>query len=131
LWGGSSSRLHGGEIFFVVEYVLHSDYDWRTLDYDIAALRVSTGSPMSGIDFVTPIAIPEACPTSCCTVCEDGPDITVTGWGASDNIGSPLPELLLQVSKPISNQEECDAIWGDVTDRMFCTGIIEGRDSCG
>jgi secreted trypsin-like serine protease len=44
------------------------------------------------------------------------------------------PENLYQVSKPISDQEECGRIWNgqvrQITDRFFCTGIFDGRDSC-
>jgi hypothetical protein len=43
LWGGSTSRLSGGVLFFVTEYILHPQYDWWTLDNDIAVIRVDVG----------------------------------------------------------------------------------------
>jgi hypothetical protein len=40
LWGGSTSRLTGGRVFFVEEYILHPQYDIFTLDNDVAVLRM-------------------------------------------------------------------------------------------
>ena len=40
LWGGSTSRLTGGTIFFVTEYLLHPQYDDWELDNDVALVRV-------------------------------------------------------------------------------------------
>jgi hypothetical protein len=40
LLGGSTSRLTGGLIFSVEDYVLHPSYDWWTLDNDVAVVRV-------------------------------------------------------------------------------------------
>jgi hypothetical protein len=44
------------------------------------------------------------------------------------------PENLQQVNKPISDHDECKRIWEaggrrEITDRFFCTGIFDGRDS--
>lgn len=63
-------------------------------------------------------------------MCIPGSDITVVGWGVHDVITGELPFDLLQVQKPIFDQDECDAIWGGITDSMFCTTVEEGRDSC-
>lgn len=40
LWGGSTSRLTGGIIFFVTEYVNHPQYNTNTLNNDISVIRV-------------------------------------------------------------------------------------------
>ena len=40
LWGGSTSRLTGGHIFFVSEYINHPEYDTWTLDNDISLIRI-------------------------------------------------------------------------------------------
>ena len=41
-----------------------------------------------------------------------------------------IPENLLQVQKAIFDQQQCNAIWGDITSRMFCTVVENGIDSC-
>lgn len=40
LWGGSTSRLTGGHVFFVVEYINHPQYNTNTLNNDISVIRV-------------------------------------------------------------------------------------------
>lgn len=40
LYGGSTSRLTGGHLFFVARYILHPSYNRNTLDFDIALLQV-------------------------------------------------------------------------------------------
>lgn len=44
LWGGSTSIISGGIIFFVDQYILHPQYDDWTLNNDIAVLQVSVSS---------------------------------------------------------------------------------------
>lgn len=149
LWGGSTSRLIGGHLFFVTEYVLHPQYDDWTLDNDVAVIRVDVrfafnqrlnflmfsilnlqpSTPLQGHAHVSAIPLPPVCNTACCGVCVDGPQITVAGWGLDDN--NQIPENLRQVSKGIHDQADCNRIWGgDITSRMFCTAVEDGRDSC-
>lgn len=40
LWGGSTSRISGGHLFFVRRYVLHPGYNRATVDLDIAIIEV-------------------------------------------------------------------------------------------
>ena len=44
LWGGSTSRLTGGTIFFVSDYFLHPEYDIPSADNDVALVRVDVRS---------------------------------------------------------------------------------------
>jgi len=132
LWGGSTSRLTGGHLFFVTEYILHPQYDDWSLDNDIAVIQVDPNTPLSGHPNVSPISLPDNCLLDCCGVCIEGPPITVAGWGA-DNSGS-LPVNLLQIDKDIFDHDECDRLWvgwGGVTGSMFCTNVENGIDSCG
>lgn len=41
LWGGSTSRLSGGHLFFVSRYILHPGYNRATVDLDIAVIEVA------------------------------------------------------------------------------------------
>jgi len=128
LWGGSTSRISGGTVFFVQEYILHPQYDDWLLDNDIAVIHVHESTPLGGPN-VSPIPLPPNCAAACCGVCVDGPPITVIGWGVYI-LPNTLPENLRQVQKPIFDHADCDAIWGDITPSMFCTAVSEGRDSC-
>ncbi|CRK99630.1 CLUMA_CG012941, isoform B [Clunio marinus] len=129
LWGGSTSRLTGGRIFFVEQYVLHPQYNTFSLDNDVAIVIVETNSLLQGVPNVSPIGLPANCNTACCGTCVQGPDVTVIGWGIY-NAANQLPEMLQQIQKPIFNQAECDRIWGGITSNMFCTTVEDGIDSC-
>lgn len=52
LYGGSTSRISGGHLFFVQRYVLHPSYGRVTLDFDIAIIEVnvSCGNSIPVID---------------------------------------------------------------------------------
>jgi len=128
LYGGSTSRMTGGHIFFVNNYILHPQYSRITLDFDIAILQVHPGSPMSGHPNVSPIPLPPVCTAACCGVCPAGPDVIVAGWGRVDD-GS-LPINLMQVSKGIMSNAQCSNFWRGITTRMLCTIVENGIDSC-
>lgn len=50
LWGGSTSRLTGGVVFIVDSYSLHPQYDWWSLDNDVAVLRVNVSQKFESMD---------------------------------------------------------------------------------
>lgn len=132
LYGGSTSRLTGGHIFFVESYHIHPQYNPSTWDVDVGLIEVYSGSPLVGFPNVLPIAISPICSTDCCEVCPEGPAVTVVGWGVME--GNILPEHLRQVDKDIMSLELCNEYWhfhpGGITDAKFCTIIEDGRDSC-
>lgn len=56
------------------EEILYSNFQiyFRTLEYDIAIIRVQDDSPMEGHPNVSPIALPPVCGNdNCCGVCND------------------------------------------------------------
>lgn len=54
----------------------------------------------------------------------------MVGWGVYNLNNNAIPENLLQVQKAIHNQEDCDRLWGDISEAMFCTVVENGIDSC-
>ena len=55
----------------------------------------------------------------------------VTGWGETRN-SLESREILRGVVIPTTDQNDCNRIYGDITDRMFCAGTEKGgKDSCG
>lgn len=44
LWGGSTSRVSGGHLFFVRQYFLHPGYNRQSLDLDIAIIAVDVSA---------------------------------------------------------------------------------------
>lgn len=47
LWGGSTSIVSGGTIFFVESYSLHPQYNTNTLNNDVALLLVDVSKKMA------------------------------------------------------------------------------------
>jgi trypsin len=41
LYGGSTSRISGGRLFFVSRYILHPSYSRITLDNDVAVIQLN------------------------------------------------------------------------------------------
>lgn len=86
LWGGSTSRVSGGHLFFIREYHLHPLYrriqlstSQRIWDYDVAVIRVDDGTRLEGFPFVVPTVLPPPCASECCGVCA-GQEIRMAGW---------------------------------------------------
>lgn len=86
LWGGSTSRLTGGHLFFVQSYHLHPLYRRITLstgqviwDHDVAVLRVHDDSLLQGFPHITPVVLSPECSAECCGVCV-GDEIRLAGW---------------------------------------------------
>lgn len=40
LWGGATSRISGGQLFMVAQYINHPQYNTNTLNNDISVIRV-------------------------------------------------------------------------------------------
>ncbi|KAJ4451732.1 hypothetical protein ANN_03203 [Periplaneta americana] len=60
-----------------------------------------------------------------------GTPVVVTGWGALYEDG-PAPEVLQQVQINIVDFEECDSVYGGITQRMICAGVPQGgKGVCG
>ena len=86
LWGGSTSRVSGGHLFFIREYHLHPQY--RTIrlstgqviwDYDVGVIRVDDNFRLEGFPNIQPSILPEPCLSQCCGVCENT-EIRIAGW---------------------------------------------------
>ncbi|XP_071493626.1 trypsin-2-like [Diadema antillarum] len=102
---------------------VHEDYNSRTLDNDIAMLKLE--QPITFTDYISPA----------CVATNDYPAGTtcvVTGWGDQETAVDDTD--LQEVYVPIIDTEVCNRQnWynGAITDNMFCAGYPEGgQDSC-
>merc|ERR1712121_262500 len=102
---------------------VHEDYNSRTLDNDIAMLKLE--QPITFSDYISPA----------CVATNDYPAGTtcvVTGWGDQETAVDDTD--LQEVYVPIIDTEVCNRqSWynGAITDNMFCAGYPEGgQDSC-
>lgn len=109
--------------FRVVDIRQHVDFDETTYDNDIAILKIF--QPTLFNSYIWPVCMP---PT--------GDDFEgyigiVTGWG-SQFFGGPNSDILMEVSVPIWNQNECQNVFVErIGENVICAGGKEGgRDSC-
>jgi trypsin len=75
LWGGSTSRLSGGHVFFVDRYLNHPQYNSISWDFDISILFVDQNTLLSGFPHVSPVELTPVCNSQCCSVCVQGNDV--------------------------------------------------------
>ncbi|XP_021922104.1 trypsin alpha-like [Zootermopsis nevadensis] len=122
---GSSIRGTGGSIHPAAELIANPDYDYYTIDFDVAVARVSVA-----FDFgpgVQPIPLTAAEPYA-------GHNSVVTGWGTLSSGSSSLPTTLQVVVVPIVSREECNEAYiayGGVTENMICAAVSGGgKDAC-
>ncbi|XP_053602869.1 trypsin, alkaline C-like [Plodia interpunctella] len=133
---GSSFASSGGQVIPASQLVLHAQYDGRTIDNDIAIIRLSSAAVLSNSVGLARVAGPNY-------QLPDNTVVTAIGWGALTQGGSS-PEQLQHVDVNIINQELCAERyaylktqpgyqnWPDVTDGMLCAGILDvgGKDAC-
>lgn len=106
---------------------MHERYDPRTVDNDIALLRLAT--PLA----VTSHAVPACLPTSVHAHTQLlGLSVhVVSGWGRVHEAG-PTSRVLKRLKVPLVRSQACEDRTGLVlTQNMLCAGFLEGqKDSC-
>lgn len=125
---GSNTRDRGGVQYNVISNEIHPDYDWFTLDYDVALLRVSV--PITLTNSIQPIAL-------LATGSDDIPDgalLRVSGYGQTQ-VAADDQTLLRAVTVPKISNERCKEKYAayvfPVNDNMLCAGFTEGgQDAC-
>ncbi|GLH05550.1 Trypsin-1 [Gryllus bimaculatus] len=118
-------RGSGGFVTQAEKITAHPQYDYYTIDYDIAVVRVATPFPL-GQEGIAAIPLADASPDA-------GSAITVSGWGTLRESG-PLPDQLQAVDLQVVEHAECNRayqLFGGVTPRMLCAGVPGGgKDAC-
>lgn len=121
-------KVEGNEVYKnILKVCMHPNYNHRTLDYDLALLKLDTSVFFDVNDAVGPICLP------CSRQNFDaGTQCFVTGWGRIRESG-PLSSRLRVAGIPIIDQEKCKELYieGEITPRMLCAGYNQGKiDSC-
>lgn len=107
----------------VEKIISHPRYDSRTIDYDIALMKLSEKVEFN--DYISPACLADfnfPHDTMCYT----------TGWGSVAGTGHST--ILKQAQVPIVGNTQCNAAdyyGGQITDRMICAGYEKGgHDAC-
>lgn len=121
---GSTESDDGGKVVRVNHKYRHNRYDSKSIDYDIAVLKLD--EPIEPV-YGKPVNLPKKG-----LILKEGVIGYVTGWGTTSENGSPSKKLRV-INSPVVSQEFCRSVYGNksITNRMFCVGYLEGgKDSC-
>ena len=124
---GSSFRSSGGVILSVNQTIVHPGYKIRTLENDVAVLRLNESLIYS--------AEIQAIVLNCDQEVSNGTECSVSGWGMTDD-GS-FPEQIREVRVQTMNRVECQRNYNSailnftVPSTSLCAGVQDGgKDSC-
>lgn len=120
---GTLEFASGGEQIKVDKLYLHPDWNSSSFDFDAALLELEAeatlGNPLEVIEPDGNLPV--------------GPDVRVTGWGATSE-GGPGSAALLMVDVPVVSNAVCNepaSYDGQITAAMFCAGKRDGGlDAC-
>lgn len=117
-------RSSDGERIGAAEIHIHPEYNTRTLDNDVALIKLETASAVAPIGGLATSAN--------ASLWDAGTMATVMGWGFTESSPS-YPEVLYEVDVPIMSDATCTSLLGNeyFADSMLCAGEIGGGvDSC-
>lgn len=129
---GSTYSNSGGELIKPDKIIVHPGWNFqKTGQYDNDIALIKLASPVT-IRTAHTIPLPSASLNIL-----SGSDISVTGWGATDERNGTLPTVLQEVTVPYVQQEVCEKLYSHLTSKisknMLCAGFvgIGKKDSCG
>lgn len=120
---GTADNEKGGKKYSIASYVVHKNYNFRTIDYDFGLIELT--HELSFNERIQPVQLPKVeddhIPTGSC--------VLVSGWGKVNSSHTVGTRYLRAVELLTFDQNSCRNTYTDfnnVTERMFCAGIIKG-----
>nr|XP_019961772.1 PREDICTED: vitamin K-dependent protein C-like [Paralichthys olivaceus] len=123
-------RDEGTEVTLkVIKTFKHPKYNSKTVDNDIALLRLETPAPFSS--YIIPVCLPGQ------DLAErvlhlNGTITVVTGWGKENQNTTHLSSALNVIKVPLVNHSFCSQqMANDISDNVLCAGILgQNGDAC-
>ncbi|XP_017297086.1 vitamin K-dependent protein C [Kryptolebias marmoratus] len=106
----------------------HPDYNIRTVDNDIALLRLQTPAPFSS--YIVPVCLPGSAMAER-VLHRNGTTTVVTGWGKQDN--GMYSSALNVIKVPLVNHSFCSQqmVPHQLSSNVLCAGILgQSVDAC-
>jgi len=110
-------------IYKLSDVYVHPKYDYATIDYDVAVLKLAAPLVLAPNIQIKELATAEP---------EDDDILNVAGWGTTSSGGSTLPTALREVTVNAVPRKTCEDNYGGddaITARMICAAD-KGKDSC-
>ncbi|KAM4742753.1 coagulation factor VII [Anableps anableps] len=117
----------GEQTIKIQQIIIHPHFHTYTFDSDIALLYLA--KPVIRCPTAIPACLPD--PHLSGYLLRDNTKGVVTGWGATQYLGSSS-RFLRKVTLPVVSYQECSASTEQViTDNMFCAGYLDASmDAC-
>ncbi|XP_035025933.2 vitamin K-dependent protein C [Hippoglossus stenolepis] len=123
-------RDEGTEMMLkVIETFKHPNYNSRTVDNDIALLRLETPAQFS--NYIIPVCLPGQ------DLAErvlhlNGTTTVVTGWGKENLDSTQFSSALNVIKVPLVSHSICSQQMSyDISDNVLCAGILgQNKDAC-
>lgn len=107
----------------------HPNYNSRTVDNDIALLRLETPAPFS--EYILPVCLPGRKMAER-VLHQNGTLTVVTGWGKEDLNSTRFSSALNFIKIPLVDRKVCARQMShNISDNVLCAGILGQRmDAC-
>ncbi|XP_065071932.1 plasminogen-like [Rhopilema esculentum] len=126
----------GSEKKVMIEKIInHPDYNSRTLNNDIALIKLKEKVELKFTALDTPDKIGVVCLPEAMKKAKIGQKCYITGWGKTKHPG-PSSNVLMEAEMPVVTNEVCkkqNNVWGgaDITSKMLCAGNKPGTNQGG
>lgn len=113
----------------VVKAFKHPQYNSRTMDHDIAMLRLESPAPLS--DYILPVCLPRS-DMARRVLHRNGTETVVTGWGKEDVNSRRYSNTLNVIKVPLVERATCSQLMtNNVSDNVLCAGVVgKSYDAC-
>jgi hypothetical protein len=120
-------NLNDGESYRAAQVIPHEQYNTRTLENDIALIRLTT-----------PINTRNAAPIKMITTedvkygaTDPGVMSWITGWGLTQLNPNVFPRSLQKVQIPIVSNQQASVVWRSIPSTVLMAGYLDGnKDAC-
>lgn len=124
-------RSEGTEVILkVVKTFKHPNYEGRTVDNDIALLRLETPAPFT--DYIIPVCLPGRAMAER-VLHLNGTVTVVTGWGKEDLDSTKFSSALNVIKVPLVSHSMCSRQMfpHNISNNVLCAGVLGQKiDAC-
>ncbi|HOF20610.1 MAG TPA: trypsin-like serine protease [Bacteroidales bacterium] len=120
-------QAQSGKKYLISEVIVHENFNNRTLDNDLALLRLQHPVDVVNAKAVRLLTAADALEGAT----DPGVMTWVTGWGLTQVFPEEFPWVLQKVQLPIVSKEQASVVWKNISDNVVMAGYRNAdRDAC-